>query len=75
MSVEKREKIRNAFRSFDTKDTGLISCSLFKIILTRFGKKVNEKQADALIREANAKVGNGENMLDIEKLIDLMLSK
>lgn len=63
--------IVNAFRVFDTQNTGLISASELKRILMGMGEKLSAEEADDLLGEANV---NAEGMIDYGEFAQHIMS-
>ena len=47
------DEFRNAFKSFDNDNTGVISAKELRYIMTNFGEKLISEDVDEMIREAN----------------------
>lgn len=51
--VDEEEQIREAFKVFDPKNVGYITSKELKRIMTKFGDKLSEEEAEELLAEAD----------------------
>jgi calmodulin len=66
------EEIINAFRVFDKNDSGIITASELKHVMTTIGDKLTDEEVDALIREADID-GNGN--INYEEFVRTMMAR
>lgn len=72
LSVMEREKLRKAFKTFDTDGSNTLSRDELKMIFTRpgGGEPLSDDVAEALIEEFDK---NGDGQLDMEEFIDCFM--
>ena len=59
-NVENGNEVLNAFRVFDKHDTGVVSSSVLKKVMTQFGMKLEDEEVDELFRLSNCVDDSGQ---------------
>ncbi len=52
---EAAKEILNAFKTYDTRNTGYISVKDFRFLMTMTGEKLTNKDVDMILRECNTR--------------------
>ncbi|XP_077987577.1 neo-calmodulin-like [Glandiceps talaboti] len=68
-TVNGEEELRDAFRVFDTKDTGYISVDELRHLMTTMGEKLSSDEMDEMIKDCNADADGKVNYTEFVKLI------
>lgn len=66
------EEIREAFKVFDRDNSGSISASELKRVMTMFGEKLTEEEVDQMINEADV---DRDGQIDYEEFVRMMTAK
>jgi calmodulin len=66
------EEIINAFRVFDKNDSGIITATELRHVLTTIGDKLTDEEVDAMIREADI---DGDGNINYEEFVRTMMAK
>ena len=66
------EDIINAFRVFDKNDTGIITSTELRHVMTTIGDKLTDEEVDAMIREADI---DGDGNINYEEFVRTMMTR
>ncbi|XP_052276018.1 calmodulin-like isoform X2 [Dreissena polymorpha] len=69
--TEHKQQMREAFRVFDKDDTGFISSSKLRYVMTNLGQKFTDQEVAQMIRDADP---NGDGMVNYMEFIKLLCS-
>ncbi|XP_037958810.1 uncharacterized protein LOC119688199 [Teleopsis dalmanni] len=68
-SISKAEELCRAFRVFDREQSGFISMTKFRHVLTNLGERMSNEEVDEIIRETGIQ---NDKELDYKKLADIL---
>ncbi|XP_070578313.1 calmodulin-like isoform X2 [Ptychodera flava] len=68
-AVDGEDELRDAFRVFDTDDTGYITVDELRHLMTTMGEKLSADEMDEMVKDANADEDGKVNYQEFVKLI------
>lgn len=63
------QEIVDAFKAYDTKNTGRISARVLRGILSNWGEKLTEREIQAIFRETNVSMNGEINYMEFLKIV------
>ncbi|KAI0244604.1 Calmodulin-2, partial [Massospora cicadina] len=70
-NADSEEEIREAFKVFDKDNNGYISAAELRHVMTNLGEKLTDKEAEEMIREADA---DCDGQINYEEFVKMLVS-